>query len=308
MKQRLKQMLWSVSPALFNLVTKPRGGQTFSIGIFTGPNLLALTTPKRIRNPVLSHTDVTDVPATFVADPFMVKEDGRWCLFFEVMNKATDCGQVGLATSTDGFAWRYSQIVLREPFHLAFPYVFRSANRYFMVPDSPEFGVRLYTSIDFPHHWEFVSTLIEGGRFSDSTVFKFNGCWWLMTAWSPTQGDTKVLRLYFADDPIGPWHEHPSSPLTGVDADLTRPAGRVVLKHGRPVRFAQDGVPTYGTQVRAFEIVTLSRCSYRERELQSGRPVLQGSGKGWNADGMHHIDAHELDDGSWIAYVDGWYE
>jgi hypothetical protein len=34
--------------------------------------------------------------------------------------------------------------------------------------------------------------------------------------------------------------------------------------------------------------------------------VLEGSGAGWNGERMHHIDAHRLDDGSWIACVDGY--
>ena len=32
---------------------------------------------------------------------------------------------------------------------------------------------------------------------------------------------------------------------------------------------------------------------------------MQGSGQGWNATGMHHLDAWQLDDGVWLAAVDG---
>jgi hypothetical protein len=72
-------------------------------------------------------------------------------------------------------------------------------------------------------------------------------------------------------------------------------------------RFAQDAFPAYGSRVRAFEILDLDAGHYREREVRNGRPILKGCGFGWNADGMHHVDAHELNDGSWIACVDGWH-
>jgi hypothetical protein len=32
--------------------------------------------------------------------------------------------------------------------------------------------------------------------------------------------------------------------------------------------------------------------------------VVEASGKGWNSDGMHHVDAHELAKDRWIAVVD----
>jgi hypothetical protein len=33
-------------------------------------------------------------------------------------------GEIGLATSEDGLKWDYKQVVLNEPFHLSYPYVF----------------------------------------------------------------------------------------------------------------------------------------------------------------------------------------
>ena len=307
MKRLLKQALWDASPTLFGFVTKPRQGQTFSIGIYAGQCPLSLMNPKSVKNPVLTHEDVTDVPAAFVADPFMVRNEDQWYLFFEVLNKATGLGQIALATSQDGYAWTYARSVLNEPFHLAYPYVFRHNGDFYMVPDSPDQGVRLYRAIDFPNRWEWVDTLVEGGRFSDSSIFEFDGTWWMLTAWSLDQSDSKSLRLFFADDPTGPWLEHVQSPVHAAHVSRTRPAGRVVVRNGIPMRFAQDGLPEYGSRVRAFEITRLSRLVYHEREVRSKKPVLQGSGRGWNAGGMHHMDAHELLDGTWIACVDGWY-
>lgn len=307
MRRRLKQALWDASPALFDFMTKPRRGQTFSIGIYKGQSPLELTSPVDISNPVLTRGHVTDVPAAFVADPFMVQHAGAWYLFFEVLNKATQLGQIAVATSADGRNWKYARSVVTEPFHLAYPYVFRHNGHFYMVPDTPDRGVLMYRAFDFPFRWELSHTLLEGGRFSDSSIFEFEGNWWMLTAWSLGRSSLKSLRLYRAEAPTGPWHEHPQSPIVAPNETGSRPAGRVLIVGGRPVRFAQDGFPAYGSQVRAFEIVDLSSTVYQEREAGAGGAVLRGCGNGWNAGGMHHVDAQQAADGTWIACVDGWY-
>jgi hypothetical protein len=54
-----------------------------------------------------------------------------------------------------------------------------------------------------------------------------------------------------------------------------------------------------------MEVVTLTAEDYEERELPQS-PLLTGTGAGWNAEGMHHIDLLQLEDESWMAAVDGW--
>ena len=112
------------------------------------------------------------------------------------------------------------------------------------------------------------------------------------------------VQVYAADELTGPWLEHPASPLLEREPHIARPAGRVVIAEGQPVRYTQDCATVYGAAVRAFDIITLNTRQYRERAATS-TPILTGSGMGWNAAGMHHIDAHQLDDGNWIACVDG---
>jgi hypothetical protein len=33
-------------------------------------------------------------------------------------------------------------------------------------------------------------------------------------------------------------------------------------------------------------------------------PVVKASSKGWNAEAMHHVDAHQIGGNQWIAAVD----
>jgi hypothetical protein len=275
----------------------------WSIGIYAGESPLSLGPSKRVSNPVLTAKDVTDVRAEFVADPFMVRHDSDWYMFFEVMNAETKQGDIGLAVSPDGLSWSYECIVLDEPFHLSYPCVYRWENDYYMIPETTAANsIRLYKADSFPTKWSFVKTIL-GGYFADTTILNHDGRWWLFSETMPGRHDT--LRLYHSDDLMGQFVEHPASPIVVGDPHRARPGGRVLALGDRIIRYAQDDYPAYGNAVRAFEITELTPSSYKEREVTE-RPILSGTGGGWNADGMHQVDAYQVDTDAWIACVDGW--
>jgi len=275
----------------------------WSIGIYTGQSPFHFYSPPDVSNPVLTAKDVRDVPALFVADPFMVRDNSTWFMFFEVMNAQTSQGDIGLAISNDGLNWTYKQIVLDELFHLSYPYVFKWKNEYYMIPESFEANaIRLYKATTFPTEWSYVGSLIEG-KLIDPSIFHYDEKWWMFAA--DLKGND-TLRLYYANNLRGPWIEHPKSPIIEHDANIARPGGRTIVWDGRIVRYTQDDVPTYGNQVRAFEIIDLSTTSYKELEV-SENPIIKASGDAWswNGQGMHHIDPHKVEDKKWIAVVDG---
>ncbi|HRB81648.1 MAG TPA: hypothetical protein PK614_05240, partial [Nitrospira sp.] len=96
--------------------------QLWSIGIVTGASPLRLRHASGGLNPVLTREDVSDVRALFVADPFLLRVGDLWHMYFEVYNFDADRGEIAWATSKDGFAWTYQKVVLRESFHLSYPY------------------------------------------------------------------------------------------------------------------------------------------------------------------------------------------
>jgi hypothetical protein len=235
----------------------------------------------------------------------MIKVDHNWHMFFEVMNTATRKGEIGLAVSANGLAWSYQKIVLAEPFHLSYPYVFEWLGDYYMIPESRQArAVRLYRAEHFPFHWSYVQTLLSGGALADSSIFWLEGRWWLFSEASAAEKND-TLRLYFADDLMGIWHEHPKSPLIVGNPHIARPGGRVVVYNGRAIRYTQDCCPRYGSQLRAFEITELSTRYYREQEIPEKPIFAPGDGDVWNTDGMHHIDPHQISSNKWMACVDG---
>lgn len=265
----------------------------WSIAIYRGMSPLTLA-PTGV---VITGSEVADLDAASVADPFLLRRDGRWFLFFEVIPRTNHrAGVIAFAESDDAVHWRYGGVVLREPFHLSYPRVFEWEGQVYMTPENAH-GVRLYRCSRFPNDWTYAGDLlsIEG---ADPTLFRFEGRWYLFLYNGPD-----MLRLFVSDTLTGSYREHPASPIV-VDDARARPAGRVIVHEGLPLRFAQVGRPIYGTAVRAFRVTDLTATSYREEEVIES-PILTASGAGWNANGMHHIDAHRLEDGTWIGAVDG---
>jgi hypothetical protein len=255
--------------------------------------------PADVNNPVLTADDVTDVNATFVADPFLLWTEDRWYMFFEVYVTAAGRGQIAFATSNDCLHWDYQRVVLAENWHLSYPFVFMYGGDYYMLPEtSATHEVRLYRADDFPFRWAYVATLSSGRVFVDPTLLRYDNTWWLFVGGASSGS----CRLYYADALLGPWTEHPQSPIA-LGRAKSRPAGRsFVYAQDRIIRLAQKCDGVYGEAVRAFEVDMLSRTAYHEFEIPES-PVL-GPGGDWAQVGMHHCDPWWVG-GQWIAAVDG---
>ena len=274
----------------------------WSIGIYSGVSPFALGPSAQVANPVLTARNVSDARARYVADPFMLRKESGWYMFFEVLEE-NGRGKIAYARSEDGHRWVYGGIVLEEPFHLSYPYVTAVGGEVYLVPESGAAGdVRLYRANPFPSRWVLVETLLSGAPYTDSSLVHYRDKWWMFTVSDPRHNDS--LRLYWADRIEGPWTEHPGSPVVVSNPHWARPGGRVFEYAGRLFRYAQDDSPWYGLQVWGLEISELTSSTYAERLVQ-GTPVLRPGRFGWNSLGMHHVDPHRLGDNRWLACVDG---
>jgi beta-xylosidase len=277
-------------------------GGAWSISIFEGSSPTRLDPMAGTPVPVLTHRQVSDVRASFVADPFMLHRGETWHLFFEVMNADLERGQIAHATSRDLRSWTYGGLVLALDYHLSYPFVFEHEGDIYMIPETAaDRSVQLLRAATFPHQWEHVSTLLRGYPFVDATLHQHDGHWYLFVD-TDHRSRHSLLRLFHAGQLTGPWVEHPSSPIRAGESGA-RPGGRLVTNQGNLLRFSQVCNPRYGTALEAIAIQELSPSTYRE--LGPATSVLAAAGHGWNGLGMHHVDPHELESGRWVASVDG---
>ena len=275
---------------------------TYSIGRFEGKSPFMLKGLAAGDSQVISRETVGLTNVNFVADPFGLKVDGEWFLFYEVMECNSRKGKIYLSRSRDGINWSSGELILEEAFHLSYPQVFRHEDAYYMVPESYESGeIRLYKSYGFPYDWRLERVLLFESCV-DSTLFYSDDRWWMFVCDAPH--DHNRLRLFFSNNLMGEWKEHPKSPIVNNDNRRSRPAGKLITYKDKLYRIAQDCGPHYGHSIKAFEIEILNKELYQEREIE-GNPILSAGKEPWNRISMHHLDAHKIGEDRWIAFVDG---
>ena len=253
-----------------------------------------------VSNPIMTAGMVTDIPSTFVADPFLFHENNQWYLFFEVFDIGGK-GHIGVSRSTDGYHWTYDRLVLTETFHLSYPYVFKANGHYYMIPETNQANsIRLYEAQNFPYDWNYVATLVSGRPFVDTSIFFHNGYWWMFTS---TPSNTECY-LYYSNNLTGGWVQHPLSPIVSGDASRARLGGRAfVYDTNKIIRTIQRDDITYGSEVRIFQVDTLTTTSYAEHEIPES-PILVAGPSGWNSNGMHNFDPVWTGQ-DWIISADG---
>ncbi len=288
----------------FDQMVKSKGPgyapSSWSVAVVKGDDLHQIPKNLTTVRPVISAREVRDRTVRFTADPFLIRYKNEWFLFFEIMNCFSEEGDIAYATSSDGVSFEYKGVALDEHFHLSYPHVFHHAGEIYMTPESRQGGgIRLYKATSFPHKWELVKLLVPGD-FADPSLFYYQDRWWIFAV----EGGYS-LAVYYADSLEGPYTKHSLSPLYRDDKSRTRPGGRVIVRDGKIIRFSQDNKKSYGHQVRAFNVTRLTTTDFEEVE-ESPSPFLTPSNdRSWRGVGMHHIDPHQLDDGTWMAAVDG---
>lgn len=270
----------------------------WSISVYQGSSPFDLK-PAGERVPILTPEGVTDMECETVADPFLLVHNSQWHMFFEALNAETGRGEIAHASGDTGLDWTYQGVVLREPFHLSYPHVFEHAGVIYMVPETRQAGcVRLYAATAFPGEWELVRVIVDA-PLADPTPFFRHGTWWMFA-----HHGLDELRLYTSSRLQSGWQVHPRSPIWRRNRVYSRPGGRVLVYRGDWYRLAQDGLLSYGNNLRALKIKVLSETAYEEEECLSS-PILAASTSGWNSLGMHHLDAVAVRPDCWIGAVDG---
>ncbi len=270
----------------------------WSIGLARGMSLADLQS-NIAPEPLFSNRELLPFRGRAAADPFAIRRRDGWYVFFECFINGSDNAAIACVHSPDLQSWEHSGIVLQPVHHLSYPFVFEHGGEIYMMPESKSImRVDLYRAVDFPRRWEFVKTILRG-RLMDASMVHYGGRYWIIAGYR-----SYWLRLFYAANPLGPWHAHWMPSARHYSKSSNRPGGRPVVLDGKLIRLGQDNVRRYGHQLRAFTITMLNRLWYRDQPTQE-RPILQPTGTGWTANQMHHADIHLQPDGQLLAFVDG---
>lgn len=241
------------------------------------------------RHAALWHATTPRPPAgRFLADPFVWEHQGKTFCLVEDYSYRQRIGRIS-AFLIDEHGTTDPRVVLAEPFHLSFPYLFDFDGTLYLCPEScAARQIRLYRAIEFPHKWEFAKVIMTDVSAGDTMIFQRDGLWWMLTNLDRTGRSEfrSELYLFSASSPLtDSWIPHPGNPIK-IDPAGGRNAG--LLRDGdRLYRAGQiQGFDRYGMGIRLFEICSLSTEEYRERPVADLQPAFRS-----RLLGTHHVSS-----------------
>lgn len=199
----------------------------------------------------------------WAADPFLVETEGKTWLFAELYDRLQRKGVLGCRDLNDP-KWT---IILDEPFHLSYPFVFKQNGTFYMIPESFRAGkIRLYKAVSFPYSWEPVCDLAEMAAV-DSTVIQTSAGQFLLTVRVVNAVGTLTLMKVEEN-----WNlSEPICVAQPEDANV-RPAGKAFRKDGTLIRPTQDCSAGYGYALNFARITKMDGNSFEEQRFMKIRP------------------------------------
>jgi len=166
--------------------------------------------------PIKSTREIKLTPTkkkNYFADPFIIEHENFSIIFHEEFDFILNRGVIS-ATSIEGDKNKYLGVILKEDFHLSFPYIFEDNGKLYMIPESNKSNsIRLYECVSFPMKWEFKKTLINNIDSADNILIKKNSTYYILAneKFGNYHGG---LSVYFSKDLLSDnWTSHSKNPI-----------------------------------------------------------------------------------------------
>lgn len=247
---------------------------------------------------VLARESLEDWPLTWLpgsgdlryhADPFGIWRDGQLYVFTEFFDYRDGVGRIAVTIFDSDLQMVEQHEVLREAWHLSYPFVFVADGETWLLPEAFQSGgLWLYRAVEFPCRWERAHRIALAEIPLDATPFHDGTRWWLFYAPAfPAAHRLTHLCAAWADTLCGPWTSHPANPIL-VDPDGARPGGTPMWHEGKVHLPIQDCRGTYGAALRIlrFDVLTPDHAA-----IVATAMIRAPSRAGAYGDGCHTLSA-----------------
>lgn len=211
----------------------------------------------------LAEWPLTWLPGTgnwrYLADPFGLWRDERLYVFAERFDYRDAIGHIVVTVFDRDLDVLDQAEVLREPWHLSYPFVFEAEGETWMLPEAFQSdGLWLYRAVEFPARWERVRRIPLDHVPLDATPVHDGTRWWLFYAPAfPVEHRLTHLCAAWAERLDGVWTPHPANPIL-VDPAGARPGGTPQWHGGSLHLPLQDCRGTYGAALRLLRFEHLA--------------------------------------------------
>jgi len=225
----------------------------------------------------------------FIADPFGLWRDGLLHLFVETYDYRVRVGAIEVLVFERDLGLVARRMVLEEPWHLSYPFVFEADGETWMLPEAHRSNrLTLYRAVEFPARWEPAHVITLDHVPIDATPLFHDGLWWLFyTSASREPDKMRALHVACAERLTGPWRPHPMNPVR-VDIASARPGGTPFPLDGQVVLPVQDCSRTYGGAIRPLLIQLLTPDRF---EAEAGAPIRAPAGFAPYVEGLHTLSS-----------------
>jgi len=233
----------------------------------------------------------------FWADPFILEKNNKYFIFIEELIYKENRGTLAVMEMNKEGEYTNPKTILKKEYHLSYPFLIEDNNELFMIPETKgNRTIDIYKCTDFPYEWKFEKNIFSDIQAVDSTIYKYNGKFWLFTNIKENDGASAYdeLFLFHSEDLLGDnWTPHPMNPIVS-DVKCARPAGNIFELEGRTFRPSQNCAKHYGYGMQIREIVTLNEFEYEEKQIQSIYPD-------WDKD---LVSTHTLNHSGGLTIID----
>lgn len=240
-----------------NIINKLFSEDCYSIGFRFLMNDLSIPTNTTIKKNFFIKASQEN---RWFADPFPLKsDDGSYYIFVEIMPKTRGKGTIGYFTVKKNGKTSKVKEVIREPFHLSFPNVFRFREEIYMIPETHESQqIRLYHAVSFPDKWELKQILFDGGsHLVDSQIIFIGHTPALLISHElkdfDYHGTHNKLRVFdIVIDDSGQWKL--TENFNHGNLCTIRPAGNILYVDNNFYRPLQDCSRMYGERILFYKL------------------------------------------------------
>ncbi|MCH5315041.1 MAG: hypothetical protein J1E81_03930 [Eubacterium sp.] len=219
-----------------------------------------------LNDTVNQFTVVKDTYRYWTADPFLVKENGKYYLFFEAYDRLKRKGLLGYREITDN-SFGDIKIIYESNKHLSYPFIYKNDDTYYIVPESNKQGelFRLKCT-GFPDKWE-KETLLLKDNLVDTTIYTdSDGVNYYISERVDERNIFDRVDLFYEEN--GELKECESNPVK-VDASNARGAGKLFEFEDKLIRPSQDCDKAYGEKLNFNQVLSISKNGFKEKPYRT---------------------------------------
>jgi len=213
--------------------------------------------------------------SSFLADPFLFGYNGEFYIFMEILESKRPKGEIAVSKLLENNKISDPKIVVKEEWHLSFPFIFKYKKKIYMLPEQGDSGeLWLYECQVFPDKWERKFRIMDNLSCKDAVLYYHKGMWWCFLSKSYGSMSQDNLYIYYSDDILKIWKPHSMNPIKS-DLRGSRMAGNIIKKEGIIYRPAQNCSIKYGGSTIIYEINELTPDTYLETEISEIFPDIE---------------------------------